>query len=103
MRVHISLNSHSSHTQMRPYEKQTETDDGRKERKSPWPPAMSDEVWTARVKLRAAMKEDMPQYKEVLIRQYLATPCDIYIYKIQVQYLDPIINGNPRQECFLVY
>ncbi|CAN0132130.1 unnamed protein product [Hapterophycus canaliculatus] len=42
-----------------------ETDDGRKERKSPWPPAMSDEVWTARVKLRALMKEEMPQYKQV--------------------------------------
>ncbi|CAM9498650.1 unnamed protein product [Ectocarpus sp. 12 AP-2014] len=41
-----------------------ETDDGRKERKSPWPPAMSDEVWTARVKLRAAMKGEMPRYHE---------------------------------------
>lgn len=26
---------------------------------------MSDEVWTARVKVRAFMKEDMPQYKQV--------------------------------------
>lgn len=42
-----------------------ETDDGRKERKSPWPPAMSDEVWTARVKVRAAMKGEMPRYHEV--------------------------------------
>ncbi|CAM9476639.1 unnamed protein product, partial [Pylaiella littoralis] len=41
-----------------------ETDDGRQEGKSPWPAAMSDAVWTARVKLRAIMKEDMPQYNE---------------------------------------
>lgn len=47
-----------------------ETDDGRKERKSPWPPAMSDEVWTGRVKLRAAMKEGMPHYKEVKRKQH---------------------------------
>lgn len=43
----------------------SETDDGRRERKSPWPPAMCDEVWTGRVKLRAAMKEGMPRYKQV--------------------------------------
>lgn len=28
---------------------------------------MSDEVWTARVKLRAAMKEEMPRYKQVRV------------------------------------
>ena len=42
-----------------------ETDDGRRERKSPWPPVMCDEVWTGRVKLRASMKEGMPRYKQV--------------------------------------
>lgn len=42
----------------------TETDDGRKERKSPWPAAMSEKVWAGRVKLRIAMKEEMSLYKQ---------------------------------------
>lgn len=42
-----------------------ETDDGRKERRSPWPPAMSEDVWAGRVKLRIAMKEEMRPYKQV--------------------------------------
>ena len=52
-----------------------ETDDGRRERKSPWPPAMHDEVWTGRVKLRAAMKEGMPRYKQVKTH----TSCNMFI------------------------
>lgn len=48
-----------------------ETDDGRKERKSPWPPAMCDEVWTGRVKLRAAMKEGMARYEQVKHMQHV--------------------------------
>ncbi|CAM9577041.1 unnamed protein product [Chrysoparadoxa australica] len=41
-----------------------ETDDGRRERRSPWPQKMAREVWAARVKLRKVLKEDMPRYRE---------------------------------------
>ena len=33
-----------------------ETDDGKKEKKTPWPDFMQDEVWSERVKFRRALK-----------------------------------------------
>ncbi|CAM9722724.1 unnamed protein product, partial [Phaeothamnion confervicola] len=40
-----------------------ETDDGRADQRSPWPPFLRGEVWSERVKLRRTMKADMPVYK----------------------------------------
>ena len=39
-----------------------ETDDGRKEKKSPWPDFMRDDVWSERVKFRRLLKEGLPTY-----------------------------------------
>ena len=40
-----------------------ETDDGKKERTSPWPPFILNEVWGERVKFRKALKSTMPVYR----------------------------------------
>mmetsp|Transcript_3106 Transcript_3106/g.9244 ORF Transcript_3106/g.9244 Transcript_3106/m.9244 type:complete len:312 (-) Transcript_3106:198-1133(-) len=42
-----------------------ETDDGRTEKKSPWPQFMQDEVWADRVKLRRMLKDTMSKYREL--------------------------------------
>lgn len=34
-----------------------ETDDGKKEVQSPWPPFMKQEIWGSRVRIRKVMKE----------------------------------------------
>jgi len=40
-----------------------ETDDGRKETKSPWPDVMRDEIWSERVRFRRELKERLPAYR----------------------------------------
>ena len=42
----------------------SETDDGRKEKLSPWPTFMHSEVWADRVKFRKRLKEGMAIYKD---------------------------------------
>jgi len=42
-----------------------ETDDGRTEKKSPWPQFMQDEVWADRLKFRRVMKKDIPKYRKM--------------------------------------
>ncbi|CAK9067610.1 Histone-lysine N-methyltransferase setd3, partial [Durusdinium trenchii] len=42
-----------------------ETDDGKKEVRSIWPPAMINEVWQDRVKFRRLLKDTMPKYREL--------------------------------------
>jgi len=39
-----------------------ETDDGKKEADTPWPPFMREEIWQDRVKLRKGMKGEMAKY-----------------------------------------
>jgi len=41
-----------------------ETDDGKTEKKSPWPAFMQDEVWADRVKFRRMLKDSMHVYRE---------------------------------------
>mmetsp|Transcript_10278 Transcript_10278/g.20162 ORF Transcript_10278/g.20162 Transcript_10278/m.20162 type:complete len:318 (+) Transcript_10278:300-1253(+) len=41
-----------------------ETDDGRTEKRSPWPPFMQNEVWADRVKFRRMLKDTMCTYRE---------------------------------------
>eukprot|EP00511_Aplanochytrium_stocchinoi_P005856 CAMPEP_0204838398 /NCGR_PEP_ID=MMETSP1346-20131115/30815_1 /ASSEMBLY_ACC=CAM_ASM_000771 /TAXON_ID=215587 /ORGANISM="Aplanochytrium stocchinoi, Strain GSBS06" /LENGTH=278 /DNA_ID=CAMNT_0051974427 /DNA_START=238 /DNA_END=1078 /DNA_ORIENTATION=- len=43
-----------------------ETDDGKTEKKSPWPKFMQDEVWADRVKFRRIMKKEITKYKKTL-------------------------------------
>ena len=40
-----------------------ETDDGKKEVDTPWPPFMREEIWADRVKLRKGMKNEMSSFK----------------------------------------
>ena len=41
-----------------------ESDDGKKEKKSPWPDAMRDEIWSERVRFRRELRDRMSVYKE---------------------------------------
>ena len=43
-----------------------ETDDGKKEVRSPWPVVMRDEIWSGRVKIRKMMKDEMETYRSRL-------------------------------------
>lgn len=40
-----------------------ETDDEKKEKMSPWPSFIHEEILTERARLRVAMKDDMKRYK----------------------------------------
>ena len=42
-----------------------ETDDGEKEKLSPWPKFMVEEVWADRVKFRRILKEGIPRYRSL--------------------------------------
>jgi len=42
-----------------------ETDDGKQEKRSPWPAFMQDEIWSDRVKFRRQLKDTMVKYQNL--------------------------------------
>ncbi|GBG26503.1 Histone-lysine N-methyltransferase setd3 [Hondaea fermentalgiana] len=68
-----------------------ETDDGRTERRSPWPPFMQNEVWADRVKFRRMLKETMGIYRE----RFEQHGADFVTWWLE---LDP----KERKRCFMM-
>lgn len=68
-----------------------ETDDGEKEKLSPWPKFMVEEVWADRVKFRRILKEGIPRYRK-LNEDFLDEMMDWWVN----------LDTRTRKRCFMM-